>query len=545
MNAVATAQAVDSLARDFLADYFNTYPAIAAGLGLHEYDGRVSDLSQTSVAARLKTLRSFVPRLVAIDPTVVGDAMLHEYELLRWRIGAELWTLNEAQPHRFNPLSYAGDAVVDGYLKRSYAPLPERIDALTRHLAAVPGLLETARSSLDRHLPQVLIEEAILAFEGLSTFLREGLPEALSKLHGMPPADEVLLARDRALSAIQRFNRYLRKELLPQADTEFAYGNERLAAMLHAGELIDVPLSQILALGYADLSRNRTALIETAREIDSTADPRRLFLDLGDDYPQPRDLLAEAAACVEEIFHFVNTNQLLSLPRSAPLRIAPMPPFARRTSAMLDPAGPFENAASESFFYLRLPDRTWPHQQVAEWMRSFGRSLLTMTCLHETYPGHHVQSARMHQAPGRLGPVFQSSAHIEGWAHYAEEMVLAAGYGDQNPRLHLAQIGESLLRNCRLICAIEMHTNDMTIEQAAHMFEENAMVSAAVAQREARRGAVDPASMNYTLGKLLLLRLRDDCQVAWGATYSLRRFHDEYLGFGAPPLPLLRGLLLD
>lgn len=537
------------LADDFWHAYVAFYPTVASSLGLHAYDGQITDLRSEAIRARVEALRGFQARLARIDPAALverpGSVARLDYELLAWQIGAELWRWNEECDYRRNPLVYAYDAMVDSYIKRDYAHLEERAAALARHLRAIPTAMEVARNNLESSLPRPLIEEALGVFPGLVRFLTESLPPALEGA-ALPPAlaREVWAARDGAVAALEGFIAFLRDDRLPASHEEFALGAERFAAMLRANELIDLPLDRLLAIGEADLARNQAAIAEVAARRDPQKSVAEQMRDLGRDHPRADELLAATRAMLEGLRAFLVERDLVTLPSEVRCRVEPTPPFARWAFAMMDTAGPFETTASESFYYITLPEPDWSPEQTEGWLSKFDTATLVATSIHEAYPGHYTHFLHINRAPSRLARTCWSYSHVESWAHYAEQMMLDEGYGNGDLRLRLAQLAEALVRNCRYVCAILMHTQGMSIAEATRFFMRNAYMDPVTAEQEARRGTHDPGYLNYTLGKLLLLKLRDDYRAAQGANFRLKGFHDAYIGVGAPPIPLLRRLLL-
>jgi uncharacterized protein (DUF885 family) len=533
-----------ALAHDFLQSYYAHYPTMASSLGLHDYDGAIVNLSASSIAARLRDLHLYQQRLLRIDPAHLEGLAAFDYALLDWQINGELWRLREEREHLRNPMVHAYNAMVDNYLKRDYAPLPERVAALTRHLDLLPDAMQIARDTLAAPVPQVYIEEAQSIFVGLVDFLNETLPASLPDLAAPQDTAALWAARDRANAALTSFQAYMRDTLLPTAHDDFRLGAERFAAMLRANELIELPLDTLLRIGMDDLARNQAALLELTSQLDPTRSVQEQMQALGLNHPQPEQLIPTTQTLLADLRTFLVERDLISLPEHAICQVEATPPFARWAFAMMDTAGPFEQQATESFYYVTLPEPGWSREQVAGWMSKFDYATMTAVSIHEAYPGHYVHFAAMRDCPSELAKVFPAYSHYESWAHYVEQMMVEQGYASDNPHFRMAQLGEALLRNCRHICAIRLHAQDMTEAEATRFFMEHAYMDAVTASKEARRGTHDPGYINYTLGKLLLLRLRDEYQQTQGATFSLKQFHNEYIRYGAPPIPILRQLLL-
>jgi uncharacterized protein (DUF885 family) len=442
-------------------------------------------------------------------------------------------------------MMYSYQAMVDDYLKRNYAPLPVRARALIRHLEQLPAAMQVARENLARSVPRVLVEEALNVFAGLVAFIQQNLPHALGSLDDPVLEQDIEAARDKAVQALNAFQDYLRAELLPAAHDDFAVGARYFADMLRYNELVDLPLDRLLAIGERDMARNQQAIAAIAQQLDPTTSVHEQVQALGRDHPAAEHLLEETRALLDNLRNFLRERDLVTLPPDDHCRVEETPPFARWAFAMMDTAGPFEQQATDAFYYVTLPEADWSPEQVEGWLTKFDYATLTDVSIHEAYPGHFVHFSNIRNAPTRLARVVACYSHYESWAHYAEQMMLEQGYGGDDPHLRMAQLAEALVRNCRYICAIKMHTQGMSIEAATRFFMKHAYMDEVTASKEARRGTHDPGYINYTLGKLMLLKLLEQYRAEQGENFSLKRFHDEYIGYGSPPVPLLRTLLLQ
>ncbi len=539
-----TTHELSTLVDAFLHDYLAFYPTVAAALGLHEYDGQVTKLHPANIQRRVAQVQHYQQQLARIERDQLSRIARFDYDLMQWQAAQEIWQLTEEREYTYNPMVYAYDLMVDGYIKRDYAPLPTRAARLTQHLLEVPAVLEIARGNLRSAVPYVLAEEALDVYDGLANFLITDLDEPLRDLDDSILSRELWAARDQAVAALRDFHTYIKQTLLPSALPEFALGAERYRNMLRYNELIDLPLEQLLAIGEADLQRNKAALETLAHTLNPHASVNEQMKVLASKHPRAEDLINETRQILEGLRTFLVERDLITLPAESVCIVAPTPPFARWAFAMMETAGPFEPDDAPSFYYVTLPEEHWSPEEIVGWMTRFDYATLTDVTIHETFPGHFVHFSAIRHAPSRLAKVFATYTHYESWAHYVEQMMLEQGYAPDNQELRLAQLGESLVRNCRYVCSIKMHTQGMRIDEAARYFMENAYIDEVAARREARRGTHDPGYLNYTLGKLLLLKLLDDYRAAMGDQFSLKQFHDEYIGYGSPPIPILRRLLL-
>ena len=523
----------------YLAALFETHPTMAAGLGLHDYDGRMPDPREPARARRVAALRDFGARLRAVPYAALDVEDAHDHTLLAHAIDEELFELEQWREFERNPITFSGPLDVSGYIKRDYAPLERRVRALTEHLRQVPDYLVGAREALCQPVPRPFLDTALEVYGGTVQFQENDLRRAAGAVESVALRDEFERANDAALAALRQFIRYLEDEAGPRATEEFHLGEDRFLTMLRLGEMVDLPVERLLEIGTTDLARNRTRLHEASARIAPGRSVREILTGQALNHPPADRLLAEADALLEDLRAFVAGHDLVSIPSAVRCRVEETPPFARWAFAMMDTAGPFETAA-ESFYYITLPDPRWPPEQAEEWLRKFDYATLRDVGIHEVYPGHYVHFLHMQTVPRALRRVLTSYSFVEGWAHYCEEMMLEAGYGAGDPHLKLAQLSEALLRNVRFLVSIKMHTRGLSKDAAARMFVEEAHMDPLPAEREAVRGTFDPGYLNYTLGKLMVTKLRDDLKKQEGGGFSLRGFHDRLMTLGAPPVPLAR-----
>ena len=317
--------------------------------------------------------------------------------------------------------------------------------------------------------------------------------------------------------------------------------------MLATGEGLDVPLSQIAAIGQVNLEDNLTQIKELAHQIAPGRPVLEIVEEIGRNHPQSQDLIPETRNMLEEIRQALIDFDVISMPSEDRCQVIETPTYMRYAFAAMDSAGAMETNATESFYYVTPVDDDWNHQQSEEWLSNFNYDTLKIISIHEVYPGHFVH--HLHNRYGAKLPLVNRVAtaysFTEGWAHYTEQMMLETVYGDNHPKLLLTQLLEALVRNCRYMCSLRMHTDGMTLEEATKFFMENAYMAELPARREALRGTFDPGYLNYTLGKLMILKLREDYRREQGNAYSLKEFHDKLLSFGGPAFPLLRPALLN
>ena len=546
------------LADEYLAGYLAWRPMTGTALGLHEYDGRQTDFTRASLDAELARLRTFDQRMAGLNAAALSAPAFYDYRILRAAVRRELFRFEEMRPFTRNPMTYAGAFDVNLYVKRDFAPLDQRARSLVAILNQAPKVMAAARANLDAALPRSFVETAMKMAEGSAAFLEQDLVQALTDLKDGALRAEFAAANQQAIAELRGFVRYLEQEKLPRANDAFALGRHRFARLLRETELVPLSPERVLAIGLGELRREQALFAETARQIDPSRKPSEVFHEVQREHPSAEDLIPETKRHLEAIRQFVVDHRLVTIPSEVRPRVAETPQFERATSfASMDAPGIFETKANEAYYYVTPVERGWTPQQKEEWLTAFNYYTTDVVSIHEAYPGHYVQFLCLNASPAtRLEKILGSYAFVEGWAHYAERMMLEQGFGTGNPatpgptdplraaKYRLAQLDESLLRLCRLCVAVRMHCQGMSVEQATGFFRENCYYEEKPAHEEAVRGTFDPGYLNYALGKLMILKLRADCQRQESAAFSLQKFHDELLRHGAPPVPLLRELLL-
>jgi uncharacterized protein (DUF885 family) len=539
------------LAEEYLHGHLAWRPALGVSLGLHDYDGRITDFSPASLQAELARLKSFDRRLAIVPTNQLGRESLDDYFILRTAVRKEIFEFEDLRSYAVNPMTYAGALDVNLYLKRDYAPLDQRVRAVVTVLHEAPRVFAAARTNLASSLPRPYVETAIEVAEGSVDFLNKDLPTALRVLTNEALRAELHTATQQAVAQLQGFVTWLKEDQLPRAHEHYALGTEKFARMLREGEWVELPPDHILTVGLRELRREQQVFAEAARTIDASQPPLEVFRAIQQDHPTEQSLIPDTRKNLEAIRQFIVERQIVTIPSEVRPRVAETPAFLRATSfASMDAPGPFEAGATEAYYYVTPVETEWPPEQKAEWLTAFNYYTTDVVSIHEAWPGHYLQALCLTASPvSRLRKIFGSYAFIEGWAHYAERMMLDEGFGAgggpiRAAKYRLAQSDEALLRLCRLCVAIRMHCEGMTVDEATRFFRENCYYEEKPARQEALRGTYDPGYLHYALGKLMLLKLRDDCRRQAGAAFSLKGFHDDLLRHGQPPIPLLRAIML-
>ena len=546
------------VADNFLAGYLAWRPQTGTALGLHEYDGKITDFGRASLAAERARLKT-VDRLLARWPvSQLSPTAYQDLRLLQATVRGELFKFDTLRSYSRNPMTYAGAFDVNIYIKRDFAPLEERLRSTVAILQQVPHVLADARANLEANLAKPFVETAIEVANGSADFLGKDLVDAFKGVTNATLMAEFNAADQRAVAELRTFVKWLEQERLSHAHAPYALGRKNYARMLRNDEFLTISPERVLQLGLAELQREQTNFAEAARQIDPSKNPSVVFREIQKDHPTEQALIPDTRKNLEAIRQFLIDRKIVSFPTDVRVRVEETPQFARATSfASMDTPGPFETKATEAYYYVTPPDAKDTPAKKDEWLTAFNYYTTDVVSIHEAYPGHYLQFLHLNASPAsRLRKILNSYAFVEGWAHYAEQMALDEGFGLDHydaptpadrlraAKYRLAQSDEALLRLCRLCVSVRIHCQGMTVEAATKFFMDNCYYEPKPARQEAIRGTFDPGYLYYTLGKLQILQLRRDWQAQEGAAYSLQRFHDELLNHGAPPIRLLREIML-
>ena len=538
--------AFSTLAAEILEDYFKRHPTSATDLGIHKYDAEMDDASARSVADESAALSGFLSRLRAIDAaTLTLDKQLDREQLVR-AMTAGILANDVIRQWTKDPDVYSGGVTRAAYMimKRKFAPPTDRLKSLIAREQKMPAFLEEGRRNLDSPA-RIFTEIAIEQIDGNIRFFRNDVTAAFAEVTDKPLLAEFTKSNKAAMAALAAYKTYLQKQLLPKAKGSFAIGAETYAKTLSANEMIDMPLDELLKIAEADRQRNEAAFQAAARTIDATKPPERVLAALQNDHPSAAALLKSSQDTLDSIRQFIVDRKIITIPPSDPATVKETPPFRRSTtSASMDTPGPFETTSLEAFYFMTLPDPRAKAAAQEEFLKSWYYAAIANVSVHEVYPGHYTQFLYAAKFPSDVRKVFGAATNVEGWAHYAEAMMIDEGFHAGDPGYRLAQLQDALLRDVRFIVGIKLHTQRMTIDEATKLFETQGHQPHPVAVLEARRGAGDPLYGYYTMGKLMILKLREDYKKKTGADYTLQNFHDAFIKLGPLPLPLIRKAML-
>ncbi len=548
----------EAVAEEYIKGYLGAHPLEGTALGLHEYDGKITDYSRLALDAELSRLRRFDDRLSKFDPGKLSPRQSIDLRILQTAVKKDIFEMQDMSVFERNPMVYARAADVNVYIKRNFAPLEDRVRSLVAIESQIPNILIAARTNLNDVVPKPYVELAIQIAKGSADFLKKDLVATVGNLKDEQLRVAFHEANRKAANALNDYAAWLEREKLPKASLDFALGEEKFRRFLAQTELVDLPPQKILEIGMAQLKAEQEAFAEAAKKIDPNKSPIEVFKQIQSEHPTPQNLIPDVAKDLDKIRKYVLTRRLVSIPSDVRAKVKETPQYLRATSfASMDTPGPFEKRANEAYYYVTPTENDWPEKQKEEWLTAFNYYTSDVVSIHEAYPGHYVQFLCLNASPAsKVEKIFGSYAFVEGWAHYCEKMMLDEGYGSSTnstpsdddvkraAKYRMAQADEALLRLCRLCVSIKMHTQKMSLDEATKFFQENCYYEEKPARQEAMRGTFDPGYLNYTLGKLQILKLRDDYKAQQGDDFSLQKFHNELLNHGMPPIRLLREIML-
>jgi len=538
-NATAANPKWDAYVEQFLTDYFNANPPFAVNQGRHEFDGKLPDWTSEGLSKEIARLKSEREKAAAFKDTELDQRQRFERDYLISQIDSDVfWRETADQPHN-NPYWYSGPLDPDTYVSREYAPLETRIKAYTAYAKNVPAALDQIKAALKLPLAKNLARIGSQTIGGLADFYEKDVVKVFEPVKDEHLQKDFQEANTTAAKAVREFKTWI-DEQEKQGNDNFALGPEKFKQMLKQTEGVDIDLAALEKIAQADLDRNLAAF---KAECDKYA-PGMSITQCNDkaNAKKAQGTIVEAATNqLTELRKFIQDNDIVSVPGTEECKVDIAPPYKAWNFAYINIPGPYESGLP-SIYYVSPPDPSWPKEKQEAYIP--GEGSLLFTSVHEGYPGHFLQFLHANRAKSKFGQVFVGYAFAEGWAHYTEEMMYDAGLGKDDPALHLGQLQEALLRNVRFVSAIGLHTKGMTVEESKKMFVEQGLQDEGNAEQQANRGTFDPAYLNYTMGKLMIKRLREDWTASRGGRSAWKQFHDAFLTYGGPPIPLVRKAMM-
>ena len=531
---------------EYLTYLYEVHPTNATFDGVHTHDDLLEDFTRQAIDTQIRDLGGFARRLAAVDPARLTESERLERPALEASIRGRLFDLEETRTWERSPQHYA-DVLATSLAAQAlfdYAPLPERARRVLSKLRQVPTFIQAARDNI-KDPPGIFVKVGLESMRGTRRFIDEDLPRAFGDLNDLHLLGDLADAAADASTAIGEYVEYLEKDLAPRSKGSFRLGRERFQQKLRLDEGLTLDADRLLAIATRELRKTQDEFRRVASRLNG-GDPAVAWNKVKHDHPPAGQLVSAAQQQLAELVEFLSRQRIISIPDGALIEVAPTPRFYRWTFASMWTPGPFESRPLRAFYYLTDVDPSWSSDRQDEHLRDFNYGALWSITIHEVFPGHflHYQHLRQVESKLRKSILFSSTAVVEGWAHYCEQMMIDEGFRRNDPAVRLGQLAESLIRLCRFIVGIRLHCEDLSVEQGVRFFREEAFLEEAAARREAERGTFDPSYVLYTAGKLMLLKLREDYKAKAGAGFSLRQFHDRFLANGTVPVWLHRALML-
>jgi len=537
--------------------YFHYAPSAGTVTGFHQYDSQLEDFSQKTIDAEIAALKSFEKRIEAIQPdnSAANFVPRSDREIVLANMRSALLELETIRPWQKDADTYSSTCANAAFvlMERNFASPDDRLRSLIAREKQMPGLLAEARVNL-RNPPKIFTEIAIEQLPDIVSFFEHDVSQAFDGAKEPTLKAEFAKSNAAAIAALNDYLAWLKIDLLARSNGEFRIGAQAFSDKLKYDEMVDMPLDKLLDIGWADLHKNQAQFKQVAAELDPKRTPNEVLDELGQNHVAPDQLLATFRDTFNGLVDFIRAHHIVTIPSDVRPILEETPPFMRATTtASMDTPGPYETHSTQAYFNVTLPDPKMTPAEVEGYMHSFNVGTVISTAVHEAYPGHYVQFLWLPQAPSKVRKILSANTDVEGWAHYCEQMMLDEGYGQPGAGakdereakfLRLGQLQDALLRNARFIVGIELHTGKMTIEKAEDFFQKEGYQSKEVAEVETKRGAGDPTYLYYTLGKLEIMKLREDLKKKQGAAFSLEKFHDDFLRQGFPPIKIVREALL-
>ena len=532
---------------DHLLGYlYEAHPTHATLDGVHTHDDLLEDLSRQGIENNTRALSGYLRRLEDINLAGLTETERLEHRMLADHIRARMFEFEVTRTWEKNPQYYSDilASSLAGQTLFTHAPAAERARRVLSKLRQAPRLIQAARDNISDP-PGIFVKVGLEAMRGAIKFIEEDLPRAFTSVDDLHLLGDLADAQTEASQAIGAYVQYLETDVAPRARASFRLGRENFERKLKLEEGLTLPLDRLLAIATRELKATQEEFRSVAGQMNG-GDPLVTWAATKADHPKPGELVEVARRQIEELATFLERHNIISLPVSEPVVVAPTPDFYRWSFASMWTPGPFEAKPTRAYYYLTDADPSWAAERKEEYLRDYNNPTLWSISIHEVYPGHflHYQHLRRVGSKVRKSTLFAPGSFVEGWAHYCEEMMMEAGFARERQGVKLGQLGESLIRLARFIVCIRLHAEDLSVEQGMRFFRDEAFMEEVSARREAERGTFDPTYLIYSVGKLMLMKLRQDYKQQQGKAFSLKTFHDTLLGNGTAPFWLHRALLL-
>ncbi|WP_213807409.1 DUF885 domain-containing protein [Granulicella sp. dw_53] len=547
--------------------YFHFSPTAGTAVGLHQYDTQLEDYSAATIQKQVAALHEYEKKIAAIDPAALDASIAADRDILLSSIRSQLLSLEVIRNWEKNPDNYSSGITGSVFvlMERPYAPVNTRLRAAVEREKLMPAVLLEARKNL-KNPPKIFTEIALEQIDGLVSFFQKDVPSAFADATDANAKAAFAKSNAAVIEALKDYGAWMKSDLLPRSNGDYRLGPDTFRKKLLYDEAVDIPLDRLLDIAYTDLHKNQAEFKRIAHELDPSKTPDQVLAELATIHPAPDKLLSAFQDTFASLVDFIQTHHIITVPSKVEPTLEETPPFMRATtSASMDPPGPFETHSTKAYFNVTLPEKSWTPEHLAEHMAQFNIGTIISTAVHEAYPGHYIQFLWQDQFPSKVRKLVGSNSNIEGWAHYTEQMMLDEGYaapGSSSPGsdkklteresklIRLGQLQDALLRDARFVNSIKLHTAQgepsgaWTIDQAAAFFVKEGYQSPSVGLVETKRGTADATYLYYTLGKLEIMKLREDLKAKQGTAFNLQNFHDSFMRQGPAPLKIIRKVML-
>ena len=542
---------------------FRFAPTYGTMVGLHQYDTQLEDYSAASVQKQIAALHAYEKKLEAIDPSGLDASIAADYNILLNSIRSQLLSLEVIRNWEKNPDNYSSGVTNSIFvlMERPFAPVNTRLRAAVEREKQIPQVFVEARKNV-KNPPRIFTEIALEQIDGLVSFFEKDVPAAFVDADDAQAKTEFARTNAAVIQSLKDYGAWMKSDLLPRSNGDYRLGTDTFRKKLAYDEMVDIPLDRLLQLGLDDLHHNQHEFARIAKEVNPSKSPQDVLAELATIHPAPDKLLDAFHNTFDSLITFIRAHNIITIPSDVQPTLEETPPFMRATTfASMDPPGPFETHSTKAYFNVTLPETTWTQAHVAEHMASFNAGTIISTSVHEAYPGHYVQFLWQNQFPSKVRKIIWANSNVEGWAHYTEQMMLDEGYAApsanatpeqvrESKLIRLGQIQDALLRDARFVNAIKLHTGlaepnqQWTIEQSVDFFVKEGFQSRSVGLVETKRGTSDATYLYYTLGKLEIMKLREDLRKKQGSSFNLESFHDSFMRQGPAPIKVVRKAML-
>jgi uncharacterized protein (DUF885 family) len=554
--AISPDDAFQKVAHDYVEKYLRANPEQATDLGDHRFDGALTDYSADARSRYLATQKDFRDKLNTIDESQLTGANSIDFRILKENIDYEIFRGEELKEPEWNPLVYMQSLANSLYLlvARDFAPAEKRIPSLRQRMEKIPGVIAQAKTNL-QHSPRIHTETAIEQTQGAINLVRTELAPLLDQAPQLKK--ELAPLQDKTAAALEDYKKWLQNDLLPRSDGDFRLGEQKYRKKLRFALASDLPMEEIMKRAKADLEQTQTAIYDTAlplyKKYFPNADEKMLadkhkvtsaVLDkLGEQHPNDATVVDYAKKVVTEATDFVKKHDVVSVP-NVPLDVIAMPEFKRGVAiAYCDAPGPLERNG-KTFFAVAPTPKDWSKERKESFFREYNNYMIRDLAVHEAMPGHFLQLARSNEfrAPTLIRAIFQSGPFIEGWAVYCEQVMAEQGYG--GPEVKMQQLKMRLRAICNAILDQSIHAGNMNEKEAMELMTREGYQQEGEAVAKWKRARLTSAQLStYFVGATEHLDLRAAEQKKLGDQFNLKKYNDQVISYGSPPLKYVRELM--